>query len=176
MKFKITVQKGKQFARTKDLFRWDENPRLVMREDFDRLKKILKKFGQFKPLLVTPEGEVIGGNSRLEALKEQGVVDVWVSVMEPKTKAEKIEIAIADNDMVGKYIEEDLASLLMETEGEIELKDYKIDMGKDINLSQVLESIGPSSNEDIFPDEVNEKHEKSKILNCPNCGHEIPRK
>ena len=175
MKVKITVQDGKQFARIGDLFRWERNPRLVMREDFDRLMKILNKFGQFKPLLVTPEGEVIGGNSRLEALKEQGVADVWISVVKPKTIAEKIEIAIADDDMVGKYIEEELASLLMEAEGEIKLEDYKIDLGKDISLTNVLKKLGPSYDEDIFPEDIKEEKERIKILNCPKCGYEIPR-
>src|SRR5258708_37211704 len=104
MTINLITKDGKQYAKIDDLFRWSKNPKIVLREDFNRLKKQITKFGQYKPLVIISTGEVIGGNSRLEALKELDVKQAWVSVVEPKTEAEKVEIAISDNDQIGKYL------------------------------------------------------------------------
>ncbi len=171
MSIKITVRDGKQYAVLTDLHSWAKNPKILVREDLDRLKKHIIRFGLFKPLIITPEGEVIGGNARLLALQELKKEDAWVSVVEPKNETEKLEYALADNDEVGKYVEEDLADLLMGLDEGIDLKDYKINIGKDIDLEHLLEEIGPSGSEDS--QEEAERIERKTILTCPNCGHEF---
>ena len=40
---------------------WDQNPRSITKDGFDRLKKHITDHGQMQPLVVTPEGEVLGG-------------------------------------------------------------------------------------------------------------------
>ena len=169
MKLKLISQDNKQFANIGDLFGWDKNPKIVLRKDFDRLKAQITDLGQFKPLIVTPDGEVIGGNSRLQALHALGIDKVWVSVVNPKTDAEKIKYALADNDQIGDYVEEQLAELLTELdEDEINLEDYKISVGQDIDLAQVLKSIGVEDEPESAPQE-----EKKKTIKCPACGEEI---
>lgn len=162
------------YALVEDLYRWDKNPKIVLKDDFERLKRHIKKFGQFKPIVITGEGEVLGGNSRLEALKEMEVKEAWVSIVNPKTTAEKVEIALADNDEVGKYVEEELAQILTDLgDEEIELKDYKINMGKDINLEDLLNKIGPAESFDTQDNQETEEEETDKFVTCPSCGHKF---
>ena len=84
-----------------ELREWDKNPRSIKRVDFERLKTQIKKLGQYKPLLITEDGEVIGGNMRLKAYRELGIKDVWVSVVKPKDENQKLEYALSDNDRAG---------------------------------------------------------------------------
>lgn len=168
---KLSVTNGKNFASIEDLFRWDKNPKMVLKEDFERLKRHLTKFGQFKPIIITKEGEVIGGNTRYEALKSMGIKEVWVSMVEPKTHAEKVEIALADNDEVGKYVEEDLAQLITDLgDEEIDLKEYKVNVGKDIDLEQLIKNIGPSEPKGF---EDKEDLDDVQMITCPDCGHKF---
>ena len=83
------------------LTEWKDNPRKVTDEGLERLKFQIKKLGQYKPLLVTDRGEVLGGNMRLRVYRELGIKDVWVSVVKPKDENEKIEYALSDNDRIG---------------------------------------------------------------------------
>ena len=85
----ITVE----YRKISELRNWDKNPREIGKKEFASLKEKIKRWGQFKPVLITEDGEVIGGNMRLRAYKDLGIEDIWVSIMNPKTDAEKIEIA-----------------------------------------------------------------------------------
>jgi len=119
---------------------WDKNPRSIKKEDFERLKRQITKLGQYKPVLVTPEGEVLGGNMRLKAYKELGMKDIWVSIVEPKTEAEKIEYALSDNDRAGYYIQDQLYSLLEPQALNLNLDDYTIDLKEPLNLKRFLDN------------------------------------
>src|SRR3989344_1073599 len=96
----------KIFWKLKDLKPWERNPRSITKKDFERLCEQVKKYGQYKPVVITPEGIVLGGNMRLRAYKKLKIKDIWVSVVKPKDEAEMIEYALSDNDNVGFYREE----------------------------------------------------------------------
>ncbi len=165
---KTFVKDGKTYASIEALFRWDKNPKLVLKDDFKRLVRYIKKHGLFKPLLIMENGEVVGGNTRLVALQDLGYKDVWVEIVHPKDEADKLELSLADNDEVGKYIEEDLAQLIEDIgETKIDLKDVKINIGRSIDLKSLLEDLGPSEEP-----ELPEPREK-KPVTCPECGHEF---
>lgn len=172
MNLKLTSREDKLFAKVGDLFGWDKNPKLVLRKDFDRLKNQISDLGQFKPIIITPEGEVIGGNSRLAALQALGIEEAWVSVVEPKDASQKIKYALADNDQVGDYVEEQLAELLADVEIDFPLEDYKISVGKDIDLNKVLESIGLDDSTDQS-EAPGEKEKTKRTMICPHCKEEI---
>lgn len=122
---------------------WEKNPRSIRQEDFEKLKKKIQKFGQFRPLIVTPEGVVLGGNMRLRAFKEIGTQEIWVSIVEPKDETEMLEIALADNERSGYYDDQVLAELLA-TMPDFPLVDYKVDLGYASTLQRLMENFGPS--------------------------------
>jgi len=140
----------------KDLHNWDKNPRGVKKDDFERLKRLITKLGIFKPFIITEDGTVLGGNMRLLATKEliaEGKLDITevpVVVVDAPTEERKIEFALADNDRVGYYEDQALAELVAGID--IDLGDYKVDLGQPISLAKLLEQFGP----DIVEDEVPE--------------------
>jgi len=91
---------------------FEENPRIISEESIERLKKSIRKFGLFKPLMAWKDSSgrltVIGGNQRLRVLKEmrdQGeVIPKKIPVIEfvGSEKAAKI-IAIRDNKSDGDW-------------------------------------------------------------------------
>jgi len=129
---------NKEIRNINDLHFWDKNPRDIKPEDLERLKKQIVKFGQYKPLLITEEGEVIGGNMRLRAYKELGVTDVWVSVVSPKDDNEKLEYALSDNDRAGYYIKDQLNEL--RAEFDIDWSEYAVDIKPPVNLDWLNEN------------------------------------
>lgn len=125
---------------------WDKNPRGIKTKDFDRLKKQILKLGPYKPLLAYRENGgyvVLGGNMRIRAYKELGIKEVDISVIDAPTEAKKIEYALSDNDRVGYYEEDALAELVYPHIKDIDLGEYKVDLGEAIDLKQVVERYGP---------------------------------
>lgn len=131
---------------------WDKNPRTISDQAYQSLKQKIQRWGQFKPVICTPDGEVIGGNMRLRAYQELGITDVWVSIVEPKSEAEKLEIAITDNEASGRWQEEQLAEYLEQYKGEIDLGNYQVDLGNPVSLDELLSNYGPEPVEDEVPE------------------------
>lgn len=130
---------------------WEKNPRGIKTKDFDRLKKQILKLGIYKPLVAYRENGkyiVLGGNMRIRALKELGIKEVDISVVEAKTEAKRIEYALSDNDRAGFYEEEKLAELVYPEIQNLDLNQYKVDFGEALNLKQVVERYGPDIDND----------------------------
>ncbi len=126
---------------------WDKNPRNIKTEDFKRLKRQIEELGIYKPLLCFQEkGKYItlGGNMRLRALREMKFEEVDVSIVKPKSEAEKIKFALSDNDRAGQYDEDMLAELVFPHIEDIKLEDYKIDINEPwLDLKKIIERVGP---------------------------------
>src|SRR3990167_1773097 len=133
---------------------WKDNPRSIDKKDFERLKGQIKKFGQYKPLLVTKDGEVIGGNMRLKAYRELDIKEVWVSVVEPKDDNQKLEYALSDNDRAGYYDDDMLANLIPNYD--IDWSQYAVDIQEPLNIKDLLAKY----NIDFDEIESNEDREK----------------
>ena len=117
----------KEYRKTADLREWDKNPRTISPEGFEKLKKQLTKHKQFKPLIITADGVVLGGNMRLKAYRDLGVEELWVSVVDTKSEEEMVEIAFTDNDRAARYEFEDVLAIAEEFPN-INWKDYAVDL------------------------------------------------
>lgn len=82
-----------------------DNPRYILDESFEKLKKSLEAFPdmmQKRPLIVNDKGEVLGGNMRLRAAKALGWSEVpTIQVDWPIDKQR--EFIIKDNSGFGKW-------------------------------------------------------------------------
>jgi DNA modification methylase len=132
-----------------DLSGWDKNPRDASKEDLARLKLQIEGLKQYKPLLVTEDGVVLGGNMRLRVMKEMGVQKVWVSVVHAPDEKTKLEYALSDNDRAGFYLEDRLKDLVNAQPG-IDLSAFKVDLGTPVDLSALLDAADPDVKEDSF--------------------------
>src|SRR5258708_17451133 len=60
---------GHIYAKLADLKKWEKNPRDIFDEKEENLKILIATLGLFKPLFVTDEGIMVGGNMRLPTIQ-----------------------------------------------------------------------------------------------------------
>ena len=152
-----------------DVQPWDKNPRGIKTKDFERLKKQIADLGEYKPLVAFKKNGkyvVLGGNMRLKAYQDMGVKEVSISIVDAPTTAKQIKFALSDNDRAGYYEEDKLAELVYPHIADLDLSEFKVDLGEAIDLKQVVEGAGPNLNNDEKElDELETEHE------CPKCGY-----
>jgi ParB-like chromosome segregation protein Spo0J len=149
---------------------WEKNPRGIKTEDFERLKRQILELGVYKPLVCFQENGkyiTLGGNMRIRALRELGQKEVEISVVKPKTEVEKIKYALSDNDRVGYYEDVRLAELVYPFLKDINLEDFKVDMGNSTSLKNIVKEFGPDL--EIDEKEIDESLETQN--ECPRCGY-----
>jgi hypothetical protein len=135
----LIMEKQKEYRKISELHKWENNPRVVTEEGLERLKKQIEKLGQYKPLLITSDGTVLGGNMRLKVYKQLNIEEVWVHVVNAPTEKEKIEYALSDNDRVGKY-NLDMVTNLMNNFPNIELDNFSIDLDAPLTLQDIKDN------------------------------------
>lgn len=144
-----------EFRKTHELKLWEANPRNIKPKDFERLKKQIQELGQYKPLLITEDGTVIGGNMRLRAYMDLGIEDVWVSVVNPKDKDQMLAYALSDNDRAG-YYDDDLLANLSSAYPDFEWGNYAVDLQPPTTLDDLFKP-------DVVEDEVPEVSDEEPI-------------
>lgn len=86
-----------------------QNPRDITDEKKSDLIYFLQKYESFKPCLVDfraeKEGQMIGGNKRLEAFQTMGIREVWIEPRIPTSDADAFEMGTIDNMEFGNYLE-----------------------------------------------------------------------
>lgn len=82
---------------------WENNPRSILKEDYQRLKNQISKLGVYKTLLINQDNIVLGGNMRLRAFTELfgAETTVMCGVVNTKDEGEMLEYALSDNDQAG---------------------------------------------------------------------------
>jgi hypothetical protein len=192
-KVNFTKADGITTANVEDLFLFKDNPRDVEAKDFERLKKQLE-LGEHSTLLVTVEGEVLGGNTRLRAYKELGKKTAKVVIVEivetsdgvhivlDGKKSErtfdsvmqaKIELALSHNDSIGTNNELKLAELMTVHNVPTEL--YSV-ATKITPVADIINNLSPSDDEDASK-ELNADdylNADKDVISCPRCDFEIP--
>lgn len=131
---KLTQKDNMLFADILELRPWEHNPKETSPRAFDELVDQLETLGQHSPLLVMPDGTVLGGERRLKAMKEElGWTEVWVSIVDiqdeggswkallnwqeqekrfPSREAAMLEYALSHNHRAGSYKKDDLSELV----------------------------------------------------------------
>lgn len=146
---------------------FDRNPRNITEEGMERLKKQIKKLGQYKPLIATPDGIILGGNMRYKALKELGIEKVWVSIVKPTDENQMLEYSFSDNDRAGFYDEGLLEKLLPDFD--LDWNDYAVDLLEPTLIAELMNN--PTESFDQKNKEVNtDGLEKDLNAECPKCG------
>lgn len=151
----------------KTLKEFKDNPRNITPEGMERLKKQIKKLGQYKPLIVTHEGTILGGNMRYKALLELGIEKVWVSIVKPKDKVQELEYSLSDNDRAGFYDEDLLTKLLPDFN--LDWSEYAVDLTEPLLIKDIFVELPEDfnqKNKEIDPNNL----EGDLNAQCPRCG------
>ncbi len=135
------------------------NPRIISEEMMEDLKTSIKRFGYVEPIIVNKRTmNVVGGNQRLQALKDLGIKEVEAVIIDLPLEREKI-LNIALNEISGEWDYSKLKEVLDTIEDEL-LRDLagfeEIELFDDLSGVEI---------DDIIKD--NDEGEEI----CPNCGY-----
>lgn len=172
----------KQLKNINELHEWDKNPRNINEGNFQKLKDQLELKGQYKPLLIMPDGTVLGGNMRLKAMRQIGMEQVWVTIIDfierdglwravldgqeqketYRTKEDgMMAYSLSDNDRAGYYDADIMANIMPQFN--LDWNQYSIDFQTPVSIQQMLENVAPEPT----PPEVGEDGEH--LVECPEC-------
>ena len=88
------------------------NPRLIKDDKFKKLVKSIQDFPDMlnvRPIVVNKDMVVLGGNMRLKAIKEAGIKEINVDIVDWNEKQQK-EFIVKDNVGYGEWDWDDLAN------------------------------------------------------------------
>ena len=88
------------------------NPRLIKDDKFKKLVKSIQDFPDMlnvRPIVVNTDMVVLGGNMRLKAIKEAGIKEINVEIVD-WTEQQQKEFIIKDNASFGEWDWSDLAN------------------------------------------------------------------
>lgn len=181
-----------------DLVSPEYNPRHITPEAMESLKQSINEFGYITPIIVNRvNNHVVGGNQRLEALKQLGyeTVEVIYTNITDINREKALNIRLNNNSGdwdIGKLdnifndleIEGfDLTLTGFQTENlqPIETNNTNDDDHVEIPTNENITSdlttgLKPETKNTAEQPETtndNKKETESKIIICPHCGHEI---
>lgn len=93
------------YKKIEEVFENEGNPRKVSRNKLEKLKKSIQDFPEMlelRPIVVTPDNIVLGGNMRYRALRELGYKEIPVVYAELTDKQET-EFIVKDNLSYGDW-------------------------------------------------------------------------
>ena len=178
---------------TESLHEWETNQRLraITEENFLKLKDKLTLKPQFKPLIVTPDGDgsysVLAGNHRLKAYRELGVQKLWVSIVEfaedergwyaikdgistPErfqTKQDALlDWSLVDNEE-SAYYDRDMFVNEMDTYN-LDWSTYSIDFNSPLSIPDELAKFGINEQTDEDTDATPDNPTYTVVIDCQN--------
>lgn len=126
-----------------DLIPADYNPRKDLKpgdKEYEKLKRSIHEFGYVDPLIWNQQtGRLIGGHQRLKVLKDMGIEDVDVVIVDINEEKEKA-LNVALNKISGDWDKDKLMLLITDLQGE------------DFDVS--LTGFDPEELDDLFKDDL----------------------
>jgi len=99
------------FRKVKDLKFYPGNPRKMDKKTLEKLRRSIREFGIVEPLVINKDNQVIGGNQRLKAIREEKIEEVPVVIVDlDKNKEKSLNLAL--NKIAGEWDEELLKSFI----------------------------------------------------------------
>lgn len=139
-----------------------KNPRQIGKDQFDRLGKLIDKFGLIDKPIVNTDLTIIGGHQRVKFFKKKKQKTIECMVAEQQLSDKDIdELCIGLNLHQGSF-DYDILANQWEV---LDLLEYGFSEEKLLGISK--------ESEDIFNDSEEESSSKKKQKVCPKCGHEF---
>lgn len=129
---------------------WKKNleVRATRTEDYNHTKSQIQRLGIYKPVTAFPENGryyILGGRLRYFVIRDLKHDHIDVSIVHPKTEAEKWEYVLSDNDQPSTWLEDKLAENLYQHLEAIRMEDYKITLAAGVPLGDLIDEFGPTS-------------------------------
>lgn len=166
-----------EIRKISELKNWESNPRTISDEAYKELKASIGDLGNFEPLVINTDGTVLAGNQRLRVHKENGDIEVEVSVPERELTEQEIKkIGVISNRHSGEWDMDKLANefedileelgfddLLPEVELEVKEDDYE--EPEDLETTVVLGDVYQLGNHRLMCGDSTKIEDVEKLMN-----------
>jgi len=174
------------------------NTRIHPEKQIAEIRRSLKKWGQYKNVVIDDQYLVLAGNGLVEAMRAEGFKKVWVVMLYELTDNEKKKLMMADNKTAGLGIDNlgNIEQLIHDLAGDFDIPGFDDDILTSIGaaseeISQALEDYGKATVENLMGieshSEVNNEEtgnpeaavtaetpaDELKSVTCPKCGEVI---
>jgi len=170
------------------------NTRIHPEKQLNEIRRSLKKWGQYKNIVIDEQYLVLAGNGLVEAMRAEGIKKVSAVVMYELSENDKKKLMMADNKTAGLGIDNlgNIEAIINELAGDFDIPGFDDEVLNSINaaseeISAALEDYGKATEENIESidthAEVNsgagedEEHgaagPERESVTCPKCGEVI---
>ncbi|MDR0629188.1 MAG: hypothetical protein LBG24_06060 [Treponema sp.] len=181
----------------------ERNTRIHPEKQIREIRRSLKKWGQYRDVVVDEQYLILAGNGLVEAMRAEDFKTVWVVMVTGISENDKIKFMLADNKTAGLGIDNlnNIEFLIGELQGDFDIPGFDDDILSSINaaseeISQALKNYGiatPKNLEDIeAKSRINDGAQlendgedadpaiedqcpepERKLVICPKCGAEL---
>lgn len=169
------VKTWRTYTKIENLKPDPQNPRDISEQKAKDLVEFISKYGDLKPVLVDvrpeKEGQLIGGNKRLEAKRTMGATEVWIEPRDPITDAQAFEMGTIDNMEFGHYVEKKLAEALKLYKDDIDLSKLGVSLGTPPSFEEMMKRFNTQGKQDKAPAVDNQNPPASKTGEVYQLGN-----
>ena len=175
------------------------NTRIHPEKQINEIRRSLKKWGQYKNVVIDDQNLILAGNGLVEAMRLEGYEEAWAVILYGLSENEKKKLMMADNKTAGLGIDNlnNIEALIGELAGDFDIPGFDNDILNSINaasdeISEALEDYGRATAENLEEIEAHAgangggaagpgegisapaaagPEKKSAV--CPQCGAEV---
>jgi hypothetical protein len=177
------------------------NTRIHPEKQINEIRRSLKKWGQYKNVVIDDKYSVLAGNGLVDAMRAEGFKKVWAVILYDLPENDKKKLMMADNKTAGLGIDNlnNIEQIIRDLAGDFDIPGFDDEVLNSINaaadeISLALEDYGKASDENLAAIDahagVNEHEEESgeeaeaaiapevrtdgrQSVICPKCGAKI---
>ena len=174
----------------------EKNTRIHPEKQIAEIRRSLKKWGQYKNIVIDENNLVLAGNGLVEAMLAEGMKKVYAYIIYDLPDNEKKKLMMADNKTAGLGIDNlnNIEAIIAELDGDFDIPGFDDDVLKSINaaseeISAALDDYGKATEDNISDIEARsganehpgedpdpESETESEAVSgktqhtCPECG------
>ena len=169
------------------------NSRIHPEKQVEEIRRGLRKWGQYKNIVIDEENLVLAGNGLVEAMRAEGYKKATAVVLYGLSKNDRTKLILADNKTAGLGIDNlaNIEQLIKELDGDFDIPGFDDDILNSISaasdqISAALDGYGKATEENLAEidahsganDEAEDEPGPEAFADkaphiCPQCGAEI---
>lgn len=189
------VKHEKKRLKLSSLVPYQNNPNIHPKEQIDGIAESVKRYGQYRPIVVDEKHVILVGHGLKLALEQLGEKEADVLIMTGLTDKQKKKLIIEDNKIQSlSYMDFDAVEDIIKQIGEVDIIGFPTEYLDALVNEIVPDNMGANLEEDHKPvskspeqttskEEVKANEEErtdieagmqqAKTIICPHCGKEI---
>jgi hypothetical protein len=134
----------------------EHNTRIHPEKQIKEIRRSLKKWGQYRDIVIDDQNLILAGNGQVEAMRAENFKKVWAVIVTDISENDKKKFMLADNKTAGLGIDNlnNIEYLISELAGDFDIPGFDDEVLASINaaseeISQALDDYGKATEENL---------------------------